>query len=78
MVQQTIDEWGRIDILVNNAEFGDKVFKGTFEDFELVINASFKNFKLYNSVFQIMREQEGGRIYLPVHHILKLMVTMFH
>ena len=44
MVQQTMDEWGRIDILINNAGIlRDKSFhKVTLDDFNLVMDDIFK------------------------------------
>ncbi len=65
MVQQTMDVWGRIDVLVNNAGIlRDKSFhKVTIEDFDLVMDVHFQgSLNCTHTVFPIMREQEYGRI----------------
>ena len=65
MVQQTMDKWGRIDILINNAGIlRDKSFhKVSIEDFNLVMDVHFQgSLNCTHTVFPIMREQEYGRI----------------
>jgi len=65
MVQQTMDSWGRIDILINNAGIlRDKSFlKMTPEDFRLVIDVHLMgSFNCAKAVWAIMREQSYGRI----------------
>lgn len=65
MVQQTMDEWGRIDVLVNNAGIlRDKSFtKGSMEDFKLVLDVHLMG-TVYctRAVWDIMREQNYGRV----------------
>ena len=65
MVEATMEKWGRVDILINNAGIlRDKSF-GTMEwsDFEAVINVHLLGSALCaHSVFPIMKEQEFGRI----------------
>ena len=65
MVNQAMDERGRIDILVNIAGIlRDKSFhKVTLEDFNLVMDVHFQgSLNCTHTVFPIMREQEYGRI----------------
>ena len=65
MVNQTMEEWGRIDILINNAGIlRDKSFhKVTIEDFNLVMDVHFQgSLNCTHTIFPIMREQEYGRI----------------
>ena len=65
MVDQTMSEWGRVDILINNAGIlRDKSFhKVTLEDFNLVMDVHFQgSLNCTHTVFPIMREQEYGRI----------------
>ena len=65
MVQQAMERWGRIDILINNAGIlRDKSFsKGSIEDFKLVLNVHQMG-AIYctKAVWDIMREQDYGRI----------------
>lgn len=65
MVEATMDKWGRVDILINNAGIlRDKSFgKMEWSDFEAVINVHLLGSALCaHSVFPIMKEQEFGRI----------------
>jgi len=65
MVQQAMDAWGRVDILINNAGIlRDKSFlKMTPEDFRLVIDVHLMgSFNCSKAVWAIMREQAYGRI----------------
>ncbi|PCJ69113.1 MAG: 3-oxoacyl-ACP reductase [Rhodobiaceae bacterium] len=65
MVKQTMDAYGRIDILINNAGIlRDKSFmKMEFKDFHLVVDVHlFGTVKPTKAVFPIMKEQGYGRI----------------
>ena len=65
MVEQTMTEWGRVDILINNAGIlRDKSFhKVTLEDFNLVMDVHFQgSLNCTHTIFPIMRDQEYGRI----------------
>ena len=65
LVQQAKDQWGRIDILINNAGIlRDKTFaKMSIEDFRLVIDVHLMgSVNCTKAVWDIMREQEYGRI----------------
>ena len=65
MVASTMEKWGRVDILINNAGIlRDKSFgKMEWSDFEAVINVHLLGSALCaHSVFPIMKEQEFGRI----------------
>jgi NAD(P)-dependent dehydrogenase (short-subunit alcohol dehydrogenase family) len=65
MVEVTMEKWGRVDILINNAGIlRDKSFgKMEWADFEAVINVHLLGSALCaHSVFPIMKEQEFGRI----------------
>ena len=65
MVQQAVDEWGRIDSLVNNAGIlRDKSFhKMSIEDFRLVIDVHLMgSVNCTKAVWEIMREQSYGRV----------------
>ncbi len=65
MVKQAMDQWGRVDILINNAGIlRDKTFaKMSMDDFRLVIDVHLMG-SVYctKAVWEIMREQQYGRI----------------
>ena len=65
MVKQTMDKWGRVDILINNAGIlRDKTFaKMDLADFKLVIDVHVMgSVNCTKAVWDIMREQNYGRI----------------
>ena len=65
MVQQTMDKWGRVDILINNAGIlRDKTFaKMEISDFQLVMDVHVMGtVNCTKAVWQIMRDQNYGRI----------------
>jgi len=65
MVAATMDKWGRVDILINNAGIlRDKTFhKMTMEDFRLVIDVHLIGSALCtHTVWPILREQAYGRV----------------
>jgi len=65
MVQQAMDTWGRIDILIANAGvLRDKTFsKMEIADFEFVLDVHLiGTVKTAKAVWEIMREQNYGRI----------------
>ena len=65
MIQQAMDAWGRIDILINNAGIlRDKTFhKMTIEDFRLVVDVHLMgSANCTKAAWEIMREQSYGRI----------------
>ncbi|MEH6549927.1 MAG: SDR family NAD(P)-dependent oxidoreductase [Pseudomonadales bacterium] len=65
MVKQTMDKWGRVDILINNAGIlRDKSFaKMELDDFRLVIEVHLMgSVNCSKAVWGIMREQAYGRI----------------
>jgi len=67
MVKQTMDKWGRIDILINNAGIlRDKTFmKMSMEEFDAVMKVHmYGSFICTQAVWPIMREQNYGRIVL--------------
>ena len=65
MVKQTMDAWGRVDILINNAGIlRDKTFaKMPLDDFRLVIEVHLMGtVNCTKAVWDIMREQNYGRV----------------
>ena len=65
MVARTVDRWGRVDILINNAGIlRDKSFtKMSLDDFRLVIDVHLMGAAVCTkAVWEIMREQRFGRI----------------
>ncbi|GAB3105816.1 SDR family NAD(P)-dependent oxidoreductase [Aestuariicella hydrocarbonica] len=65
MVKQTMDKWGRVDILINNAGIlRDKSFaKMEIADFQLVMDVHVMgSVNCTKAVWDIMREQNYGRI----------------
>ncbi len=65
MVKTTMDKWGRVDILINNAGvLRDKTFvKMEIEDFEFVVKVHLTgSVTCTKAVWEIMREQGYGRI----------------
>lgn len=65
MVAQTMDQWGRVDIVVNNAGIlRDKSFaKMSMEDFKAVVDVHLMgSVNCTKAVWDIMREQNYGRV----------------
>ena len=65
MVAKTMERWGRIDILINNAGIlRDKSFgKGSLDDFKLVLDVHLMgSVNCTKAVWDIMREQNYGRV----------------
>ena len=65
MVKKTMDRWGRIDVLINNAGIlRDKSFsKMSIEDFKLVMDVHVMgSVNCTKAVWEIMKEQNYGRI----------------
>ncbi len=65
MVQDAMDAWGRVDILINNAGIlRDKSFaKMEMDDFQMVIDVHLMGAaNVTREVFPIMREQNYGRV----------------
>jgi len=65
MVADALNEWGRVDILINNAGIlRDKTFaKMDMEDFELVLDVHVTgSANCAKAVWPVMREQNYGRI----------------
>ena len=67
MVKATLDQWGRIDILINNAGIlRDKSFHGMdFANFRAVLDVHLVGSAICtHAVWPVMREQEYGRVML--------------
>ena len=65
MVAKTMERWGRIDILINNAGIlRDKSFgKGSLDDFKLVLDVHLMgSVNRTKAVWDVMREQNYGRV----------------
>ena len=65
MVQQTMEKWGRVDILINNAGIlRDKSFgKMDLDDFRLVVDVHLMGtVNCCKAVWDIMKQQDYGRI----------------
>lgn len=65
IVQEAIQAWGRVDILINNAGIlRDKAFhKMKTKEWDLVNDVHLKGtFKMTKAVWDVMREQRYGRI----------------
>jgi NAD(P)-dependent dehydrogenase (short-subunit alcohol dehydrogenase family) len=65
MVNQTMEKWGRVDVLINNAGIlRDKTFaKMDLADFQLVVDVHLMgSVNCTKAVWQIMRDQNYGRI----------------
>lgn len=65
MVAETLERWGRVDVLVNNAGIlRDKTFaKMDLKDFQLVMDVHLAgSVNCTKAVWELMREQQYGRI----------------
>jgi len=65
MIDDAMNAWGRVDILINNAGIlRDKSFKKmTLEDFDLVVDVHLRGSAyVTKAAWEIMQEQEYGRI----------------
>ena len=65
MVKETMDKWGRVDVLINNAGIlRDKSFaKMDLDDFRLVMDVHLMgSVNCSKAVWEIMRDQNYGRI----------------
>ncbi len=65
LVKQIVDEWGRLDILINNAGItrDNLLLKMSEDDFDKVIATNLKGvFNCTKAVTKLMMRQRGGRI----------------
>ena len=65
LIKRVVDEWGRIDILINNAGItrDNLLLKMSEEDFDKVISTNLKGvFNCTKSVTKLMMKQRTGRI----------------
>jgi 3-oxoacyl-[acyl-carrier protein] reductase len=65
LIAKTKDEWGSVDILINNAGItkDNLIFRMTPEDFEIVLNINLKGvFNGIKAVFPVMMKQRSGKI----------------
>ena len=65
LVKKVVDEWGRLDILINNAGItrDNLLLKMSEDDFDKVISTNLKGvFNCTKAVTKLMMRQRGGRI----------------
>jgi len=65
LIKRVVDEWGRVDILINNAGItrDNLLLKMSEDDFNRVISTNLKGvFNCTKAVTKLMMKQRGGRI----------------